>query len=462
VCLVAGSASTPSGGSAGETHKVGIAGPARLWSRRALAVSQRFDRAADKRLNPKRALLHDVAAADTAAVVLHPRAENHGGPRGKRAVRCRDGEWCMPPEPLPWQEAAREPLLAHLLPALQKTAGGTGEEDASVAKPAIRRVGSGSGGTNSEATGALPGGQSSISVWLRASPAADARGAQEHTPWQNYHGNRTAVCPPGADLGQQTLSSPPTTHTLSAATPLSEQRGVANASGTEKLVPPMAPSSEHLEWCGSGLRARKLEGRVRAFAVAEMVGGEGWGRRGDEMGISGRWSALMQAFGLLHSRHRARGRKRRALSSASASSAPATGASSATRPAAVKSSTKSVATARAGPDVMPGQHAGKREREASGDALLSSGGDGAQLLKKSALHGAALKWQGGGSGGEGSADGAREQRGGASDREQGGGSSPASDPALATSIAEAPPQEVLAEIAQGRQKTMDLFVLQRQ
>jgi hypothetical protein len=150
-------------------------------------------------------------------------------------------------------------------------------------------------------------------------------------------------------------------------------------------------------------------------------GGVGGGRKGDEMGISGRWAALMQAFGLLHSRHRFKRRKSQAVSQVSAA-----GASSASRTAAVNR----VAAAQ-----EPGQHAGKREREAPGDGPRSSGNDGE--LKRPALYGVALKWQGGVRRGEGRASEPWEKR-----RESGeepGGSRPASDDLLAPSIAAAPP-----------------------
>jgi len=373
---------------------------------RALAVSERFDHAADKRLTPRRALLHDIADADAVVAVSSSPAECNARQRGKRATKSRN-EWCTPPEPQAWQVLAPDPLFARVPPsAVGKTAGGEAEEID---------------------TGGLVSGQSSLSVWLRAAPEVDAGGAQGHTPSQRLQDNGTSLWHLAADLGQQPLSSTPPNYTRSAPAPVSVQRSEANASVVLLEPPPVLTGKgtelhgERLAWSGGRLRAREWEGRVRAFAVAEMVGGEGWGRKGDEMGISGRWAALMQAFGLLHSRHRFKRRKSQAVSQVSAA-----GASSASRTAAVNR----VAAAQ-----EPGQHAGKREREAPGDGPRSSGNDGE--LKKPALYGVALNWQGGVRRGEGRASepwGKRKESG-----EEPGGSRPASDDLLAPSIAAAPP-----------------------
>ena len=389
---------------------------------RALAVSERFDHAADKRLTPRRALLHDIADADAVVAVSSSPAECNARQRGKRATKSRN-EWCTPPEPQAWQVLAPDPLFARVPPsAVGKTAGGEAEEIDAPGNSVTRR-----GGSGREATGGLVSGQSSLSVWLRAAPEVDAGGAQGHTPSQRLQDNGTSLWHLAADLGQQPLSSTPPNYTRSAPAPVSVQCSEANASVVLLEPPPVLTGKgtelhgERLAWSGGRLRAREWEGRVRAFAVAEMVGGEGWGRKGDEMGISGRWAALMQAFGLLHSRHRFKRRKSQAVSQVSAA-----GASSASRTAAVNR----VAAAQ-----EPGQHAGKREREAPGDGPRSSGNDGE--LKRPALYGVALKWQGGVRRGEGRASEPWEKR-----RESGeepGGSRPASDDLLAPSIAAAPP-----------------------
>jgi len=429
----------------GWTLRVGSTPFARAWSMRALAVLERFDHTADKRLTPRRALLHDIADADAVAAVCSSPVGCNARQCGKRAVKSRNG-WCTPPEPQAWQVPAPDPLVARVPPsAVAKTAKGEAEEIAALGKSATRR-----GGSGSEATGGQVGGQSTLSVWLRASHEVDAGGALGHTPSQRFQCNRTSLLPFAADLGQQPLSSDPLNHKRSAPPPVLVQRSEANASVVLLEPPPFLTGKgtelhgERLAWSGGGLRAREWEGRVRAFAVAEMVGGEGWGRKGDEMGISGRWAALMQAFGLLHSRHRFKRRKSQAVSQVSAA-----GASSASRTMAVKW----VAAAQ-----EPGQHAGKREREAPGDGPRSSGNDG--QLKKPALYGIALKWQGGVRRGEGRASMSWEKREYESGEEP-GGSRLASDDLLAPSIAAAPPREMIAEIAEGRQKTMDFFALQR-